>query len=147
MEKPKRSGSKLAPVLDMSSLPVLDTSSLPVLDTSSPGLSIHLVIIALATWMRRLIAIFFWVCHLVKKAAIFLRKRLQKLIKKKALELHPDKRPNDRNAHADILRLNASYAILKDEKAKKSFDDLMRVKREKAPPPITTGFQTTEDDV
>ncbi|KAE9460901.1 hypothetical protein C3L33_07259, partial [Rhododendron williamsianum] len=74
-------------------------------------------------------------------------KEITKAYKKKALELHPDKRPNDRNAHADILRLNASYAILKDEKAKKSFDDLMRVKREKAPPPITTGFQTTEDDV
>ncbi|KAI8523299.1 hypothetical protein RHMOL_Rhmol13G0062500 [Rhododendron molle] len=49
------------------------------------------------------------------------------------MELHPDKRPNDHNAHANILQLNASYAILKDEKAKKSFDDLMRVKREKAP--------------
>lgn len=59
-------------------------------------------------------------------------KDITKAYKKKALELHPDKRPNDRNAHADILRLNASYAILKDATARKLFDDVMRAKRETA---------------
>lgn len=60
-------------------------------------------------------------------------KEITKAYKKKALELHPDKRPNDQEAaHADIQRLNASYAILKDEKARKLLDDLLRAKLEKA---------------
>lgn len=60
-------------------------------------------------------------------------KEITKAYKKKALELHPDKRPEDQEAaHADIQRLNASYAILKDDKARKLFDDLLRAKREKA---------------
>ncbi|KAI8570278.1 hypothetical protein RHMOL_Rhmol01G0022200 [Rhododendron molle] len=59
-------------------------------------------------------------------------KEITKAYRKKALELHPDKRPDDRNANADFHQLHASYAILKDEKARKLFDDLMRVKRKKA---------------
>ncbi|KAL7210616.1 hypothetical protein ACSBR1_032053 [Camellia fascicularis] len=55
-------------------------------------------------------------------------KEITKAYRKRALEIHPDKRPDHRNAHADIQRLNASYAILKDEKARKSFDDLVRVR-------------------
>ncbi|XP_057511882.1 uncharacterized protein LOC130794012 [Actinidia eriantha] len=58
-------------------------------------------------------------------------KEITKAYRKKALELHPDKRPDDRNAHSDILQLNASYEILKDEKARKLFDDLLRIRREK----------------
>ncbi|KAL6190927.1 hypothetical protein ACLB2K_037321 [Fragaria x ananassa] len=34
----------------------------------------------------------------------------------KALQLHPDKRPNDLNANAMFQRLNSSYAILRDPK-------------------------------
>ncbi|KAG2721220.1 hypothetical protein I3760_02G071700 [Carya illinoinensis] len=48
----------------------------------------------------------------------------------KALELHPDKRPGDKQALNDFQRLQSSYEILKDEKARKLFDDLLRVKRE-----------------
>ncbi|GFZ00498.1 DNAJ heat shock N-terminal domain-containing protein [Actinidia rufa] len=58
-------------------------------------------------------------------------KEITKAYRKKALELHPDKRPDDRNAHSDILQLNASYEILKDEKARKLFDDLLRIRRDK----------------
>ncbi|THF99554.1 hypothetical protein TEA_013129 [Camellia sinensis var. sinensis] len=58
-------------------------------------------------------------------------KDITKAYRKMALELHPDKRPDDQNAHANIQKLNASYAILKDEKARKLFDDLLRVKHEK----------------
>ncbi|KAK2631275.1 hypothetical protein EUGRSUZ_L03152 [Eucalyptus grandis] len=47
-------------------------------------------------------------------------KEISKAYRAKALELHPDKRPD----------LKASYEILKDEKAWKLFDDLLRVKRE-----------------
>ncbi|XP_047317822.1 dnaJ homolog subfamily C member 17-like [Impatiens glandulifera] len=56
---------------------------------------------------------------------------IKKAYRKKALELHPDKRQDDKQAHADIQQLNASYAILKDEKARKLFDDLLRVKQKK----------------
>ncbi|GFZ00500.1 hypothetical protein Acr_14g0001350 [Actinidia rufa] len=59
-------------------------------------------------------------------------KEITKAYRKKALELHPDKRPDDRNAHSDILQLNASYEILKDEKARKLFDDLLRIRRDKS---------------
>lgn len=58
-------------------------------------------------------------------------KDISKAYKKKALELHPDKRPDDPNAHLNFQKLKTSYEILKDEKARKLFDDLLRVKREK----------------
>ncbi|CAL5390958.1 unnamed protein product [Camellia sinensis] len=58
-------------------------------------------------------------------------KGITKAYRKKALELHPDKRRDNHNAHSDIQLLNASYAILKDERARKSFDDLLRIKHEK----------------
>ncbi|CAK9154036.1 unnamed protein product, partial [Ilex paraguariensis] len=58
-------------------------------------------------------------------------KEISKAYKLKALELHPDKRPDDPNAHANFQKLKTSYEILKDEKARKLFDDLLRVKREK----------------
>ncbi|XP_051120505.1 uncharacterized protein LOC127244157 [Andrographis paniculata] len=56
---------------------------------------------------------------------------INKAYRSKARELHPDKRPDDPNAHADFLKLKTSYEVLKDEKARKLFDDLLRVKREK----------------
>ncbi|GMP76306.1 hypothetical protein CsSME_00033045 [Camellia sinensis var. sinensis] len=57
-------------------------------------------------------------------------KEITKAYRKRALEIHPDKRPDYRNAHPDIQRLNASYAILKDEKArKKMVNDLKEIGR------------------
>lgn len=55
---------------------------------------------------------------------------IRKGYRSKALEKHPDKRPGDKQALADFQRLQSSYEILKDEKARKLFDDLLRVKRE-----------------
>lgn len=55
---------------------------------------------------------------------------IKKAYRSKALELHPDKRPGDKQALADFQRLQTSYDILKDEKARRLFDDLLRVKRE-----------------
>lgn len=57
-------------------------------------------------------------------------KEISKAYRAKALELHPDKRPDDPDAHANFQKLKSSYEILKDEKARKLFDDLLRVKRE-----------------
>ncbi|XP_073124794.1 uncharacterized protein [Henckelia pumila] len=56
---------------------------------------------------------------------------INKAYRSKARELHPDKRRDDPNAHANFLKLQTSYEVLKDEKARKLFDDLLRVKREK----------------
>lgn len=58
-------------------------------------------------------------------------KEISKAYRSKALELHPDKRPDDPNAHANFQKLKTSYEILKDEKARKLFDDLIRVRKEK----------------
>ncbi|KAI3941439.1 hypothetical protein MKW92_025190 [Papaver armeniacum] len=56
--------------------------------------------------------------------------RIGKAYRTKALELHPDKNRNDPNANTKFLKLKESYLILKDEKARKAFDDLLRVKRD-----------------
>ncbi|KAL5706300.1 hypothetical protein ACHQM5_024488 [Ranunculus cassubicifolius] len=56
---------------------------------------------------------------------------ISKAYRSKALELHPDKRRNDPNAHDNFQKLKSSYEILKDEKARKLFDDLLRVKLER----------------
>ncbi|GER35905.1 DNAJ heat shock N-terminal domain-containing protein, partial [Striga asiatica] len=56
---------------------------------------------------------------------------INKAYRSKARELHPNKRPNDPNAHANFLKLQTSYEVLKDEKARKLFDELLRVKKEK----------------
>ncbi|KAH6803518.1 DNAJ heat shock N-terminal domain-containing protein [Perilla frutescens var. frutescens] len=56
---------------------------------------------------------------------------INKAYRWKARELHPDKRPDDPNAHANFLKLQNSYQVLKDDKARKLFDDLLRIKREK----------------
>ncbi|PIA60654.1 hypothetical protein AQUCO_00300285v1 [Aquilegia coerulea] len=45
-----------------------------------------------------------------------------KAYKSKALELHPDKRPNDPNANTEFQQLKSSYDILMDEKLRKGFD-------------------------
>ncbi|XP_010454650.1 PREDICTED: dnaJ homolog subfamily C member 17-like [Camelina sativa] len=58
-------------------------------------------------------------------------KEIGKAYKLKALDLHPDKRPDDPDAHEKFQRLKTSYEVLKDEKARKLFDDLLRIQREK----------------
>ncbi|XP_071716965.1 uncharacterized protein [Rutidosis leptorrhynchoides] len=58
-------------------------------------------------------------------------KEITKAYRLKALELHPDKRPDDPNAPANFQKLQTSYHVLKDEKARKLFDDLLRAKRHK----------------
>lgn len=58
-------------------------------------------------------------------------KEIAKAYKLKALDLHPDKRPDDPHAHDKFQRLKTSYEVLKDEKARKLFDDLLRIQREK----------------
>lgn len=57
-------------------------------------------------------------------------KEISKAYKVKALELHPDKNRDDPKAHDKFQRLKSSYEILKDEKARKLFDDLLKVKLE-----------------
>ncbi|CAA3021600.1 dnaJ homolog subfamily C member 17-like [Olea europaea subsp. europaea] len=84
----------------------------------------------LKIWTGMLTTMLFWACLLVKKVPNS-EKEITKAYRLKALELHPDKRPDDPNAHDDFQKLTTSYAVLKDEKARKLFDDLLRVKREK----------------
>ncbi|XP_042501898.1 dnaJ homolog subfamily C member 17-like [Macadamia integrifolia] len=57
-------------------------------------------------------------------------KDISKAYKIKALKLHPDKRPNDPNAHSEFQKLKTSYEILKDEKTRKLFDELLQIKRD-----------------
>ncbi|KAL5789711.1 hypothetical protein ACOSQ2_004599 [Xanthoceras sorbifolium] len=65
------------------------------------------------------------------EGAKLIEKEISKAYKFKALELHPDKRPDDPNARANFQKLKSSYDILKDEKARKLFDDLLKIKHEK----------------
>jgi DnaJ homolog subfamily C member 17 len=53
-------------------------------------------------------------------------KEFSKAYRLKTLELHPYKRPYDPNAHIKLQKLKTSYEVLKDEKARKFFDDLLR---------------------
>ncbi|KAA8535968.1 hypothetical protein F0562_028446 [Nyssa sinensis] len=61
----------------------------------------------------------------------YINQYISRAYRSKALELHPDKRPDDPNAHANFQKLKTSYEILKDEKARKLFDDLLRIKRDR----------------
>lgn len=58
-------------------------------------------------------------------------KEISKAYKLKALELHPDKRPDDPNAQANFQNLKTSYEVLKDENARKLFDEFLKAKQEK----------------
>ncbi|KAG5612805.1 hypothetical protein H5410_024086 [Solanum commersonii] len=64
----------------------------------------------------------YWIYHPVNKVPSFLSRKYPKAYRKKALELHPDKRPDDPNAHENFRKLKTSYDILKDEKNRKLFD-------------------------
>ncbi|TKY50731.1 DnaJ-like subfamily C member 17 [Spatholobus suberectus] len=66
-----------------------------------------------------------------EEGAKLTEKEITKAYRWKALELHPDKRPDDPNAAANFQQLRTSYDILRDDKARKLFDDLLRVKRER----------------
>ncbi|CAL0316225.1 unnamed protein product [Lupinus luteus] len=65
-----------------------------------------------------------------EEGAKLTEKDITKAYRSKARELHPDKRPDDPNAASNFQALSASYDILKDDKARKLFDDLLRVKRD-----------------
>ena len=65
-----------------------------------------------------------------EEGAELTEKEISRAYKAKALELHPDKRPHDPNAHSNFQKLKSSYDTLKDEKARKQFDHLLKVKRE-----------------
>lgn len=54
---------------------------------------------------------------------------IKKAYRSKLLELHPDKRPDDPNAHHDFLNLRASYKFLMDKKARQSFHQRISRKR------------------
>ncbi|XP_049368973.1 uncharacterized protein LOC125833855 [Solanum verrucosum] len=56
---------------------------------------------------------------------------ISKAYRKKALELHPDKRSDDPiNAHFNFQNLKASYDILKDEKKRKLFDEMIQLRKQ-----------------
>ncbi|KAK4803221.1 hypothetical protein SAY86_001424 [Trapa natans] len=57
-------------------------------------------------------------------------KEISKAYRAKALELHPDKRQDDPDAHANFQRLKSSYEILKNDKERKAFDDRLRTRLE-----------------
>nr|GMC99242.1 septin and tuftelin-interacting protein 1 homolog 1-like [Ipomoea batatas] len=58
-------------------------------------------------------------------------KEIAKAYRVKALELHPDKRPNDPNANIFFQKLKASYEILRDRKARREYDDVLRARRDR----------------
>ncbi|XP_026441139.1 dnaJ homolog subfamily B member 11-like [Papaver somniferum] len=58
-----------------------------------------------------------------KEGAKLTDAEINKAHRTKALELHPDKRPDDPNATSDFLQLQSSYEILKDEKKRKEFNN------------------------
>ncbi|XP_062118218.1 uncharacterized protein LOC133831821 [Humulus lupulus] len=55
-------------------------------------------------------------------------KEITKAYKVKALLLHPDKNPDDPKANAKFQRLKSSFDILKDDKARKLYDEQLRRK-------------------
>ncbi|CAI5474114.1 unnamed protein product [Closterium sp. Yama58-4] len=56
---------------------------------------------------------------------------IKKAYRKRALELHPDKRPGDKAAAAEFDELQKAYEVLLDEQARKAYDDLRVVRRER----------------
>ncbi|CAI5983658.1 unnamed protein product [Closterium sp. NIES-65] len=56
---------------------------------------------------------------------------IKKAYRKRALELHPDKRPGDKAAAAEFDELQKAYEVLSDEQARKAYDDLRVVRRER----------------
>ncbi|KAJ4849514.1 hypothetical protein Tsubulata_021094 [Turnera subulata] len=66
-----------------------------------------------------------------EEGAKLTEKEISKAYKLKALELHPDKRPGDPNAHADFQKLRSSYETLIDPAARSQFDESLRQHKER----------------
>jgi DnaJ family protein C protein 10 len=49
-------------------------------------------------------------------------KDIRRAFKKIALEKHPDKNPNDPDAHAQFVKINTAFEVLKDEELRKKYD-------------------------
>eukprot|EP00262_Sarcandra_glabra_P005668 TRINITY_DN17428_c0_g1_i1.p1 TRINITY_DN17428_c0_g1~~TRINITY_DN17428_c0_g1_i1.p1 ORF type:complete len:297 (-),score=54.22 TRINITY_DN17428_c0_g1_i1:540-1409(-) len=56
---------------------------------------------------------------------------IKKAYKAKARECHPDKRPDDPLAKSAFQKLQSSFDILKNEAARKAFDDLLRLRQDR----------------
>uniref|UniRef100_A0A7I4ELD9 J domain-containing protein n=1 Tax=Physcomitrium patens TaxID=3218 RepID=A0A7I4ELD9_PHYPA len=56
---------------------------------------------------------------------------IRKAYRKRALELHPDKRGDDPGAAVEFQKLQKAYEILNDERARASYDELLRVRKER----------------
>lgn len=56
---------------------------------------------------------------------------IRKAYRRRALELHPDKRGDDPVAAVEFQKLQKAYDILNDEKARASYDELQRVRKER----------------
>ncbi|KAI3847492.1 hypothetical protein MKX03_029199 [Papaver bracteatum] len=61
-----------------------------------------------------------------EKGAKLTQADIKKAYRTKALELHPDKCPDDPNANTNFQKLQSSFDILRDEIERKRFDDLLR---------------------
>ncbi|XP_015214526.2 dnaJ homolog subfamily C member 10 [Lepisosteus oculatus] len=49
-------------------------------------------------------------------------REIRQAFKKLALTMHPDKNPNDQDAHDKFLKINRAYEVLKDEDLRKKYD-------------------------
>eukprot|EP00047_Mylnosiga_fluctuans_P024635 m.165786 g.165786 ORF g.165786 m.165786 type:complete len:774 (-) comp9896_c1_seq2:89-2410(-) len=47
---------------------------------------------------------------------------IRRAFKKLALEKHPDKNPQDPHAHAEFVRINTAFEVLKDEELRRKYD-------------------------
>ncbi|CAL1365962.1 unnamed protein product [Linum trigynum] len=66
-------------------------------------------------------------------------KEIRRAYKRKAIELHPDKNPDDEEANRKFQKLQSSYEVLKDEESRRQYDDLLRVR-------ITVSKQEEEEE-